>query len=323
MGRLPFGQYVDLRLIANVVFALPTPSPDFAWKREGLLSGQVSAQSGTYSLAKIRVISLTTAAWVAIIRPTSMSLTIAHGKVFGMKHSEILRTSGLAPIVGVAVEIEAFDDKESEHRQARLASQYVANEIISGNLKPGAEIQAIELSASGLLSVRAMLEGIPRLLASGLVTDDDNFFRVAEQSPDDLADLMHTRFLLEGVALRDSIMNGDEEWERSVTAGLQGLIAVSGHARRCPEAIVAHKRFHQALVAASRLRRVREYLDTVYDQWAWYSVASDGGGYCDFSGHRSLADVAVARDVEAASEQLRLLLFSAGNANGICGSRRP
>lgn len=237
-----------------------------------------------------------------------------------------MKSSGrpsLAPIVGVTVEIEAFDDKESEHRQARLASQYVASAIISGNLKPGAELQAIDLSASGLLSVEAMLEGIPRLLASRLVTDDDNVFRVAEQNPDDLADLMHTRFLLEGVALRDSIMNGDEEWERSVTAGLQSLVAVSGHARRCPEAIIAHKRFHQAFVSASRLRRVREYLDTVYDQWAWYSVAGDRDGCFDFSFHRSLADAAVARDVEAASEQLRLLLFSAGNANGICGSRRP
>jgi len=223
----------------------------------------------------------------------------------------------------VAVEIEAFDEKESEHRQARRASQYVASEIISGNLKPGAEIQAPNLSASGLLSVGAILEGIPRLLASRLVTDDDNVFRVAEQNPDDLADLMHTRFLLEGVALRDSIMNGDEEWERSVTAGLQSLVAVSGHARRCPEAIIAHKRFHQALVSASRLRRVREYLDTVYDQWAWYSVAGDRDGCFDFSFHRSLADAAVARDVEAASEQLRLLLFSAGNATDIYDSRRP
>jgi len=62
MGWLPFGQYVDLRLIANVVFAWPTLSPDFAWKGEGLLSGQVSAQSDAYTFAKIRVISLTTAA---------------------------------------------------------------------------------------------------------------------------------------------------------------------------------------------------------------------------------------------------------------------
>lgn len=218
---------------------------------------------------------------------------------------------GFAPIVGVAVEIEAFDDKESEHRQARRASQYVASEIISGKLKPRAEIQAADLSESGLFSVGAMLEGIPRLLASGLVTDDHNFFRVAGQSPDDLADLRHTRFLLEGVALRDSIMNGDEEWERSVTAGLQGMIALSGHARRCPEAIMAHKHFHQALISASRLRRVREYLDTIYDQWAWYSVASHCGGYSDFSVHQSLTDAAVARDIEAASEQLRLLLFAA------------
>jgi len=222
----------------------------------------------------------------------------------------------------VAVEIEAFDDKESEHRQARLASQFVVSEIITGNLKPGAEIQASDLSASGLFSIGEMLEGIPRLLASRLVTDDDNFFRVAEQSPDDLADLMHTRFLLEGVALRDSIMNGDEEWERSVTAGLQDLVAVSGHARRCPEAMMAHKRFHQALISASRLRRVREYLDTVYDQCAWYAAASHGRPYSDFSGHQSLTDAAVARDIEAASEQLRLLLFSEMNTNGTNGDRR-
>ncbi|MGB3643539.1 MAG: FCD domain-containing protein [Mesorhizobium sp.] len=220
------------------------------------------------------------------------------------------------------MEIEASDDKESEHRQARLASQFVASEIISGNLKPGAEIQASDLSASSLLSVGAMLEGIPRLLANRLVTDDDDFFRVAEQSPDDLADLMHTRFLLEGVALRDSIMNGDEEWERSVTTGLQELVAVSGHARRCPEAIFAHKRFHQALISASRLRRVREYLDMVYDQCAWYAAASDSGSYSDFRGYQSLTDAAVARDIEAASEQLRLLLFSAMKTNGTNGDRR-
>ena len=213
------------------------------------------------------------------------------------------------------MEIEACGDDESEHRQARLAAQHVASEIISGNLKPGAEIQAIDLSVRGRFSVRATLEGLPRLLATSLVTEEGSVFRVSEQSADDFADLTHTRFLLEGVALRDSITNGNVEWERSVAAGLQELIAVSGQARLFHEVIDTHKRFHQALTSASRLRRVRAFLDGIYDQWAWYSAARDGDSFGDTSGLRSLVDAVLARDIEAASEQLRLLLFNAVNTN--------
>jgi DNA-binding GntR family transcriptional regulator len=211
------------------------------------------------------------------------------------------------------------NDDDSIGNLARRASGFLKNEIITGNLKPGIAIPIEKISETGTYSEAVIREGLARLLTSQLVVDEHNGFHVADQNADDLDDLRHTRFLLEGVALRDSIMNGDVEWERLVTARLEQLLGVSTAAWLSPEGGEIRKRFHQALISASGLKRVRAFLDAIYDQCSWYTAANKGGACTDFSGHKALAEAALARDPDAASEQLRMLLFPVAQANGTAG----
>ncbi len=208
------------------------------------------------------------------------------------------------------------NEDESNGSLARQASGFLKTEIIKGNLKPGKAISIEKIEEAGRYSTAAIREGLSRLLASQLVVDEQEGFQVADQNADDLGDLRHTRFLLEGVALRDSIMNGDVEWERLVTARLEQLLGVTPAAWFSPEGGEIRKRFHQALISASGLRRIRAFLDAIYDQCSWYTAANKGGACTDFSGHKALAEAALARDPDAASEQLRMLLFPVAQANG-------
>ena len=211
--------------------------------------------------------------------------------------------------------VKENDDDNSHGSLARRATGFLKNEIISGKLKPGTNIAVSEIS-EGIYSAADIREGLSRLLGTQLVFDADDGFKVADQNSDDLDDLRHTRFLLEGVALRDSIMNGDLEWERLVTARLEQLLGVTPAAWLSPESAEFRKRFHLALISASGLKRIRAFLDIVYDQCSWYSITNKGGACTDFSGHKALAEAALARDPDAASEQLRMLLFPVAPANG-------
>jgi DNA-binding GntR family transcriptional regulator len=204
---------------------------------------------------------------------------------------------------------------DSNFRLARQASEFLKSEIISGQLKPGTNIAVSEIS-EGIYSAADIREGLSRLMGTQLVFDADDGFKVADQSSDDLDDLRHTRFLLEGVALRDSIINGDSAWERSVTVSLEQLQDITPAAWLTSEAAQIRKSFHRALISASGLKRIRAFLDTIYDQCSWYSISNRGGGCTDFSGHKALAEAALARDPDAASEQLRMLLFPVAPANG-------
>jgi DNA-binding GntR family transcriptional regulator len=208
------------------------------------------------------------------------------------------------------------NDDESIGSLARQASGYFKTEIIKGDLKPGKAISIDEISEAGTYSNAVIREGLARLLASQLVVDDQDGFQVADQNADDLDDLRHTRFLLEGVALRDSIMNGDAEWERSVTANLERLHNVAPSAWLTAEAAQVRKEFHQALISGSGLKRILAFLDVIYDQCSWYSVTNGGSPCTDFNGHKTLVEAALARDAEAASEQLRMLLFPVAHADG-------
>lgn len=197
---------------------------------------------------------------------------------------------------------------------ARGATDFLTEGIISGDLKPGDLISVPDIPNSGPYPEPSLREGLSRLLGPQLVVDGDDGYQVAVQSEDELADIRHTRYLLEGVALRDSILNGDEAWEARVTESLAELSSVPPAQWLTYEAAKMRKKFHQALISASSLKRVAIFLDGLYDQCAWYTLANNGSSCSDFEGQKELAEAALARDIEAANERLRLLLFPVRDA---------
>lgn len=218
-------------------------------------------------------------------------------------------------------------------RATKTAYNFITEKILLGNLKPGERLGIGMLaSASGLTSA-GIRETLAGLEGRGLVRGaGSRAYYVTDLSEKDFNDLMHTRFLLEGVALRDSVLNGDSAWDEAVATALERLSSSTckGTEASTLEFVSLHKAFHRALISASGLTRVLDYLDSIYDQHARYYIQHDplrGYGSSlfdshDVAGHQRLANVAFARDLEGVSEELRNHLFlppvmqGTGTSNG-------
>ena len=225
-----------------------------------------------------------------------------------------------------AISIDTIKDGRTSQR----ASAYLTKEIFLGRLEPGQRLGIGKLTSLSGMAAATIREALAGLVGRGLVrVSGSRAFYVADLNELDFHDLMHTRFLLEGVALRDSILNGGSEWESEVATALARLDTCSSGAGKTTDDsilnfISLHKAFHQALISASRLTRVLAYIDAIYDQYSRYEIQqapSTGHGSClldshDIDGHRRLSDAAMARDLEAASEELRMHLFSQPPTSG-------
>lgn len=203
----------------------------------------------------------------------------------------------------------------------KRAYDFVTEKILLGDLKPGERLGIGKLTSQSKLTVITIRAALTGLQGRGLVRASGNrAFYVTDLSEKDFNDLLHTRFLLEGVALRDSVLNGDSQWEDEVATALERLSSsVCKKTESSTMSFISlHKAFHRALISASGLTRVLEFVDSIYDQHARYHIQHDqASGYGtslfdshDIVGHQRLADAAIARDLEGVSEELRNHLFS-------------
>ncbi len=182
-------------------------------------------------------------------------------------------------------------------------------DIMSGALLPGARLPFAELSARYASSTSAIREGLQRLVEQGLVTSEPQLgFRVVALSVSDLEDLTTARCEIEGLALRYSIEHGDLAWEAAVVAAwhtLTGLrpSAVDGSTALTEEWSLAHRAFHDSLIAGCPNRRIHatalELRDAaeLYRDWSWRAAAAESGIHRDTDAeHRALVDAVLQRD---------------------------
>ena len=140
--------------------------------------------------------------------------------------------------------------------QASSVYDRLQADILSGKLKPGLKLRLkdlIELYETGNSPLR---EALNRLSANGMVVREENRgFRVPPASNDELKELTRTRCWLEEIALRESIANGDGDWEERIVLAFHWLARV---ARSDEEAVQStspaweehHREFHLALISA-------------------------------------------------------------------------
>ncbi|MGY2374287.1 GntR family transcriptional regulator [Pseudomonas sp. SDO524_S393] len=206
-----------------------------------------------------------------------------------------------------------IDGPSAEPAEKRtMASQLearVRQDIINGQLAPGARLRLKELAERYEVGVIPLREALSRLATSGFVAAaDQKGFSVGRISAAEIADITAVRLHVECKALADSIRQGDVEWESRVLAAhhrLDRLAMVEGPDRMLtPEWESAHEVFHQALISSCPSPTLLRLCAALRDQTARYRFLSlhyeDSTTRNVPHEHRQLMDAALAKDIDTA-----------------------
>lgn len=162
-------------------------------------------------------------------------------------------------------------DTTSARSNTERAYHRLRQEILHGDLMPGDRLTAADLHDRFALGLTPIREALMRLSAEGLVdAETHRGARVADVSPEALADLMATRRAIETLCLTASIAKGDAAWEAEIVASMHLLsrtpLPASPDDKEAAAAWEAqHRRFHLALVSACGSEWLLRFWTTLAD----------------------------------------------------------
>lgn len=201
----------------------------------------------------------------------------------------------------------------SGETQTDIAYQNLRSDILSGALTAGSSLQFAQLRESYGHSMGVLREALTRLAAEGLaVKKSQHGFRVIGLSLKDLNDLTDSRILIETEVFRDAIKNGDLDWETGVVSAHHKLERTEKHLDGDPKTVteawaLAHQAFHVSLISAATNDRLKAYAESLrasaelYRRWSMPFEIEPRDVDAE---HRTLRDLAIARDPVAAGEVL-------------------
>lgn len=187
------------------------------------------------------------------------------------------------------------------------------DDILNGTLEPSSKLQIAALKERYETSAAPVREALSRLAAEGLVIKKgQRGFWAAPVSMGEFQDVSRLRVMLEVDAFKQSIENGDLEWEASivgarhrektVTAQAQGdLAAVAG------ELIKENRAFHMALIANCPSDWQKRFISTLYDQSERFrrlSILNTEEVTNEQQEHETIMAAAFSRDVKQACKLL-------------------
>jgi DNA-binding GntR family transcriptional regulator len=161
----------------------------------------------------------------------------------------------------------------SEEGQRRTLASIIASqlrqEIMRGELPPGAKLHVADLRERFAVSLSPLREALSRLGSEGFLDIEDlRGYRVASVSAENLTEVIRLRTELETLALREAISRADSGYSSRLH---EALLAVEACPRipADPEGIEAwelcHRRFHLALLDGCEMPMLLGFLDTLHD----------------------------------------------------------
>ena len=157
-----------------------------------------------------------------------------------------------------------------------LALRRIREDILRGVLVAGSKLRVDELRNKYDIGASPLREALSRLVSHGLVTSQgQKGFRVASISKDGIRDITNTRKLLEHAALKESLTNGDNAWEREVIEAYENLDKEHNELSKTLGKSVdsweeANNKFHDALVSRCKSTWVLNFRKIIYDQATRY-----------------------------------------------------
>jgi DNA-binding GntR family transcriptional regulator len=162
-------------------------------------------------------------------------------------------------------------DKASGLTLATSAYEAIRLDIIEGRCRPGEKLQSEFLRDRYNVGISPLREALSRLHSEGwVVREEQRGFRVAEISKDELLELVRTRILIEGLAVREAISRGDAEAEERLVIAFHRMSKEPRYLPGDPptrnlEWERRHRRFHMALVTGCGLKWVIQYCEQLFD----------------------------------------------------------
>ncbi|PWC62955.1 hypothetical protein TSH7_12165 [Azospirillum sp. TSH7] len=205
-------------------------------------------------------------------------------------------------------------DRAEARTLAGDAYAVIHRAIRSGVLTPGQRLRFADLQALCGMSVSPVREALVRLTAEGFtVSDDHRGFSVAPLSVAELLDIVATRKLLEGEALRLSIENGDSEWEGRLLAAHHMMSRLPRERDDLPTAIredwdLRHADFHRILISACGSPILIELCEKLFvraDRYRRLSVSVPKQDRDVVREHERIMSCAIDRNAEEAVAALR------------------
>ena len=216
----------------------------------------------------------------------------------------------------MAKSLSEAENLESSNRistQASTVYDRLQEDILSGQLQPGRKLrlkELIELYDTGNSPLR---EALNRLSANGMVVREENRgFRVPPANTEELNELTRTRCWLEEIALRESIANGDVDWEERIVLAYHWLSRAAQstelEARHTsPEWEEHHREFHLALISACNSSILIDFCAQLQKRTFRYRNLAEVVAYRDrheLEEHRELQQAALNRDADLAVDLL-------------------
>ena len=187
------------------------------------------------------------------------------------------------------------------------------DDLLNGRLEPGLRLRVKALSEIYDVGNSPLREALNRLAASGLIDQvDGKGFHVSVTSAGELRELITTRCWLEEIALRQSIRDGDDEWEERVVLAchrLSRLPRSTGEQpfRSSPDWDDRHRDFHTALISACSSGILIEYCVQLHERMLRYrslAAATASKTRNQEDEHVRIRDAVLNRDSDRAVELL-------------------
>jgi DNA-binding GntR family transcriptional regulator len=198
--------------------------------------------------------------------------------------------------------------------QASSVYDRLQADILTGKLRPGLKLRLKDLIERYKTGNSPLREALTRLSANGMVVREENRgFRVPPASNKELMEITRTRCWLEEIAIRESIANGDSDWEERIVLAFHWLARAARSTEESakstsPEWEEHHRDFHLALISACNSDILIGFCTELHQRSFRYRNLAEVVEYRDrheLEEHEVLQHAVLNRDVEKAVDLLK------------------
>ena len=199
-----------------------------------------------------------------------------------------------------------------------LLVKEIRNEIIRGNLRPGARLRLRDLADQFKVSTQPIREALSELEAEGLVQAEPRKGAVVTVlTAAELVDLYEIRATLEAMATRTAVPHITSHRITLLTDIITAMDDhISDHMGEVVELVTLNKQFHLKLYEASGRKHLCELISTLRNRTSHYLHAymiDLGGMPLAQDEHRAILEACEAKDAKTAASIMHDHVIKAGD----------
>lgn len=198
----------------------------------------------------------------------------------------------------------AKNGKTSSQTLGSAAYDAIRLDIMEGRVPPGKKLQFDALKERYGMGISPIREALSRLQSEGWVDrEEQRGYRVAQASKDELLELVRTRIMIEGLAVREALSRRDVGSEEALVLAfhrLSKLHRLDVQGNRNMEWERQHRQFHLTLIAGCGMKWIRQFCEQLFDVAERYRLLSAVANpeRRELEEHRAMLDAYVAGEAD-------------------------